>query len=451
MSFIPYYPKPLSPKKKLYKKGLFNKIRTLIYLNKSPIHATCESSFHESITFDLSPPTIKIIGLANDANMILKDKEVSSQKSYIINEMLKPLLRESIFNTNGEVWKKYRLVMSKGLNTISTKKTFPLMLETVNKFLYSLEEGKNINIEEKMTHITADIIFKTILSSELSQAELKKFVTDFSDFQRTFIKSLKLEILNINFLKRKLNKLGSNIRKLIEVNINDRYYKNKDVYNDSLNEFIKASLSEKELNLSKDEMVDQICMLFLAGHETSAAALSWTFYLLSQDPKTQQDIYKEIKRVIGNREIEISDLKEMHLTSSAFFEAMRLFPPVYILPREKTFRHPRSQKFQKKEHYFINNWVIHRNQKYWHNPNKFCPQRFLKKKYNEYTEEGSYLPFSKGSRACIGKAFAIQEALIILIKIIEKYEILSSKEIPQPYGGLTLRTKKGIKISLKKR
>lgn len=353
MKFIPPYPKPISSSKKLYKKGLLNTLRTIFYLNKSGVHATCESNFQEDVIFDLSPPLFKIIGLKESANLILNNKEVSAKKSVLINNMLRPLLRDSIFNTNDDVWQKYRTIMSRGLNTLHTRKTFFTMLDVVKKNISKFETGKEIDIEEKMTNITADIIFNTILSSQLSSRELSEFITDFTNFQKTFIKSYKFKILGIDFLEKKLNKLGQNIRNVIDMRVSSRYESfAKDDCDDTLTQFIKASLDSESLNISKDEMVDQICMLFLAGHETSAAALSWSFYLLSQDQKIQIEVYNEIKSIIGNRDVEFEDLNKLSLTSGVFYEAMRLYPPVYILPREKSTRCPISNKTIKKRALF---------------------------------------------------------------------------------------------------
>lgn len=454
--FIPPYPKFVPTSKQLYQQGWWPMMKTAYYLNKSPIHAVPVSLFSSSVPFKLLNWDINFLAEKNKINELLAKTNNEVPKSKLINDMLRPLLRDSIFNTNGEQWQKYRDVLSYGLGNIHTRKSFPLMKQTVDDFVSlvgSLNLAKPINIEEHMTHVTADVIFRTILSSSITQAELEEFVTAFIKFQEVFIKSIKFEMIKVKIYTKKLEHYGKRIRDILRSRIEPRYYafmageRRED--EDILESFFLAGCKNPKHKLSLEEMVDQICMLFLAGHETSAAALSWALYLLANDQATQAEIYHEISQTLGGEPLTFEHLKHLKQVSASFFEAMRLYPPVYILPREISRKI--NGKNQKK-HYFINNWSLHRCPAYWSKPESFCPHRFVEKDYKEYTKEGVYLPFSKGPRACIGKAFAIQEGLVILSLLLKDYQVLpANNKSSKPRGGVTLRTVNGIHIKLSKR
>jgi cytochrome P450 len=213
-----------------------------------------------------------------------------------------------------------------------------------------------------------------------------------------------------------------------------------------------AKNPEDGTQFSYDEMVDQICMLFLAGHETSASALAWSLYLLSKCPDLQIKILEEISQKVGEKTIDYADVKQLDWVVDTFRESMRLYPPVGFFVRESTTDHcMRDKDVKAGSPILVSPWLIHRHREMWDEPDTFAPERFR-------TESGkaslkcAYIPFSKGPRVCIGAAFATQEAVLTLANIVKRYEILPvENHTPRVVGRVTIRSDNGIRIRLKLR
>jgi cytochrome P450 len=200
--------------------------------------------------------------------------------------------------------------------------------------------------------------------------------------------------------------------------------------------------------LSLDEMVDQVAIFFLAGHETSASALAWALFLLAQNPAWQDRLAAEGQGYDGAFS-ELSGLKD---TRDVFRETLRLYPPVPMMVREasqpEVFRgRPVNQGAQ----VVLSPWHLHRHTRLWDAPDAFDPARFE-------TENGkaglrdAYMPFSAGPRICSGAGFALIEGVVLLARLLRTYEFsLSDVHVPVPVAHLTVRAKDGIWLRISKR
>jgi cytochrome P450 len=204
--------------------------------------------------------------------------------------------------------------------------------------------------------------------------------------------------------------------------------------------------------LSYEEMVDQICMLFLAGHETTASSLTWSMYLLSNCPHLQKQMLAELDEVAPNRPLEFEDIKKLNVTTNMFKEALRLYPPVGVFVREATEEHcMRDKEIKPGSAMLIAPWLIQRHSEYWENPHAFEPERF-ETEAGKASAKCAYLPFSKGPRVCTGQGFAMQEAVLILANIVRTFEIDKVEgHIPRPAGRVTIRPDNGVQVTLRKR
>jgi cytochrome P450 len=201
-----------------------------------------------------------------------------------------------------------------------------------------------------------------------------------------------------------------------------------------------------------DELVDQVAMLFLAGHETSASALAWTLYLISMCPEIQERMHREAVSVLGNREPDFSDIKQMELIWNVFREALRLYPPVGFFAREATeTTQMRDKVVRKGSTVVISPWLIHRHEGYWERPNEFDPDRYDDDKSRE-SLQSAYLPFGLGPRVCMGAAFAMYEAALILGVLVRDYRFEPlPNHTPQPVGRLTIRSENGVRLKIVRR
>jgi cytochrome P450 len=218
---------------------------------------------------------------------------------------------------------------------------------------------------------------------------------------------------------------------------------------------------------SRTELIDQVCVLFLAGHETSASALAMACYLLARYPDAQTRMAAEIQQVLVNnsspetekchqRPLGYDDLRRLPYGNAVLQETLRLYPPLSFFIRESQApsqlgesRCPMGALLA------ISPWVIQRHEQHWSNPNSFQPERFLSDQATEEDKQwarDAYLPFGLGPRKCPGAAFALQEALLVLAELVSRYELLSEPhQEPDLVGNLTLRSRNGVHLRLRRR
>jgi len=198
-----------------------------------------------------------------------------------------------------------------------------------------------------------------------------------------------------------------------------------------------------------EEMVDQVAIFFLAGHETSASALAWALYLLALHPEWQQRVAEEAAREIDPEKIYFSTIKRLKITRDVFREALRLYPPVPMMVREATrCEHFRDREVKLGSQIVLSPWHQHRHARIWDRPDAFDPARFG-------TENGrhglrtAYMPFSAGQRVCPGSGFAMAEGPLLLALLVRafRFETVPGRAA-MPVAHLTVRGRDGIWLSL---
>jgi len=196
--------------------------------------------------------------------------------------------------------------------------------------------------------------------------------------------------------------------------------------------------------MSERQIRDEVVTMLLAGHETTALALSWTCYLLSRHPPSESSLAAEVGEVLGTRSPTVDDLGRLRLCEQAINEAIRLYPPAWAIGREAIspceiggYLVPAGMTI------FIAPWVLHRDSRHFDDANEFRPDRWagdLAKRLPRF----AYMPFGGGPRVCIGNRFAMMEAVLILATITQHFVLEAQNERPEPYPSITLRPKGGV-------
>lgn len=388
---------------------------------------------------------------------------------------LEPLIGRGIFSVNGEEWQQQRTLIDQAFKVAQLRRVFPQMrgaVDTLLDRLADVSDGRSIEIDHEMTLVTADVIFRTILSQPISSEDGQRIFDAFSHYQRRAGRAgiLRLFRLNEKFLQRYLSPDARRIRNWIQNCIIERKRQlsaggNTEAYQDLLQAMIDAIDPETGYRFNDRELVDQVCFLFLAGHETSASSLGMAVYLLSQYPDVQKEFRRELLGILDKRKessvdteepFGYDDLKSMPYGSAIFNETLRLYPPVSFMFHEPTEpaevlgrRCPLSSLI------IISPWVIQRHKQYWERPNTFEPERFFEATATDderIMERNAFLPFGLGPRKCPGAAFAMQEALLVLAEIVRRYELLPDNgHTPRLVSRLTIRSSNGIRVRLSKR
>ncbi len=394
---------------------------------------------------------------------ILVDDAEHFPKSDMVSNILKLLLGNGLFVANGEEWKRQRRMIDPAFAHARLQRVYPLMWEAakaMHERLGALSDGDAIAVDEEMTHVTADVIFRTIFSIPLEQQGARLLFDAFNRFQESsfvlgFLGSTKLPRLFFR-QRRKAKRAANEIRQLIEPMIRDRYERHRRgeelTENDILTSLITAVDPQTQSTFSFEELVDQTAFLFLAGHETSASALSWALYLIAMQPDVQERMHAESVGALGEREPEYGDVRKLLFTRDVFRETLRLYPPVGFLPREAV-RHEtmREKHIKPGDVMLVSPWLIHRHRVLWKKPDIFDPDRFAREESRE-SINCAYLPFSLGPRICMGAAFATQEAMLLLASLVRRFRFEPvAGHVPKPVGRLTIRSENGIRLKISRR
>jgi cytochrome P450 len=218
---------------------------------------------------------------------------------------------------------------------------------------------------------------------------------------------------------------------------------------DLLARLIAARDEQTGGGMSAQEVRDHIITIFLAGHETTAMAMTWTWFLLSQHPQAESRLHAELDSVLGGRAPTHEDLSNLIYTRMVVEESMRLYPPVHTMAREAISDDTLvGRRIPKGSVIMIAPWLLHRHVKHWDNPGRFDPERFSPKA-SATRPRFSYLPFGGGKRICIGAAFALTEAIVLLATLAQRYSLRLVPGHPvEPQGLITLRARHGMRMLL---
>jgi len=389
---------------------------------------------------------------------VLKKRPDDFPKSGRISEGLRPLLGDSVFLTNGAVWKRQRRIIDPAFDGGRLKDTFPAMLSAAESCVERLRPhvGTQIECEGITSHVAADVIFRTLFSVPIEHEVAAQVFEKFRAYQR------EQPLLNLaafvpvprwlpRFHSRKTRRNAQEIRKLIAKLTSKRADAIADgtAPDDLATKIMTTPDPMTGQCFETHEMIDQVAIFFLAGHETSASALAWTLYLMALYPDWQNKVAAEAQALDDPTFATMSKLK---ISRDVFREALRLYPPVPMMVREAGCAEKfRNRDVPKGSQIVISPWHLHRQERLWDNPDGFDPSRWATENGKTCQRE-AYIPFSTGPRVCTGAGFAMVEGPLILSMLLRhfKFETISGKT-PVPVAHLTVRSKDGIWLRLVER
>lgn len=395
-------------------------------------------------------------------DLVLKGRPDDFPKSNRVREGLAPLLGNSVFITNGDTWKRQRRIIDPAFEGGRLRDTFPAMWDAgvaaVTR-LAPLADGTPIEVESQTSHAAADVIFRTLFSIPIEHEVAGQVFGKFKAHQRA------QPVLNLGaviplpgwfprFHSRQTKRTAREIRGLITALTRERM---KAIHagkapDDLATKIMTTRDPETGQQFDTDEMVDQVAIFFLAGHETSASALAWALYLLAMHPDWQDQVADEADRVIDPQKIYFSTASKLRVSRDVFRETLRLYPPVPMMVREATCpEHFRDRDVAKGSQIVLSPWHLQRHERLWDRPDEFDPARFATKN-GKACLRNAYMPFSAGQRVCTGAAFAMIEGPLLLSMLVQAYRFELVKDRPaMPVAHLTVRGKDGIWLKLSHR
>lgn len=389
-------------------------------------------------------------------DLVLKARPDDFPKSNRIREGLNPLLGNSVFVTNGEVWKRQRRIIDPAFEGGRLRDTFPAMWDAALAATTRLRAG-TVEVEEEMSHAAADVIFRTLFSIPIEHQTAQEVFHEFRAYQRT------QPILNLAaFLplprwfprlhRHSTLRSAAKIRALITRMTESRAAEiaSGTAPDDLATKIMLTPDPQTGQKFDTEEMVDQVAIFFLAGHETSASALAWALYLLATHPEAQARVATEAASLPDQPDF--AALSKLKFTRDVFRETLRLYPPVPMMVRENSCPESfRGRNVAPGAQIVLSPWHLHRHERLWPNPDGFDPDRWTRED-NKTCARDAYMPFSAGPRVCTGAGFAMVEGTLLLAHLIRAWQFDAIEtDIPVPVAHLTVRAANGIRLRLTRR
>jgi len=392
--------------------------------------------------------------MVNDPKLIrrvLNERPDDFPKSDRIGAGLRPVLGNSVFLTNGAIWKRQRRIIDPSFEGGRLRDTFPAMWaagEGAVARLGKIADGLPQEIEQETSHAAADVIFRTLFSLPIEDETASRVFSEFRAHQRS------QPILNLaafvrgprwmpRFFSRETKRTAQSIRALIHDLTEKRLAEIEagTAPDDLATKIMTTRDPETGEGFDVPEMVDQVAIFFLAGHETSASAIAWTLYLLALYPDWQDKIAEESQSLTPD----FGTVSRLKVSRDVFRESLRLYPPVPMMVRETTCPEEfRGRDVKPGAQVVLSPWHLHRHERLWERPDDFDPARFATENGKQCLRD-AYMPFSTGSRVCTGAGFAMVEGPLLLSMLVRSYrfEVVDGRE-PVPVAHLTVRSKDGI-------
>ncbi|MEP7287007.1 MAG: cytochrome P450 [Chloroflexota bacterium] len=390
----------------------------------------------------------------DDIRKVLVEEADKYMKAPIYQILLSRFLGNGLLTSDGDFWKRQRKLSQPAFHTKRIQAYAETMVDYTKIMLDTWTDGQVRDMNHEMTRLTLSIVVKSLFNAEIGgeSDRIGEALTTVLEASNEGMQSALQMVPEWVPLPRNIrNKRG--VRQLDEIImpiINSR--KGAEDNGDLLSMLLLAE-DEDGNHMTDKQLRDEVVTLVLAGHETTANALTWAWYLLSQHPEIEAKLHEEVDRVLGDRLPTLADLRQLEYTQMVFKEAIRLYPPIPSYARQSLvpvelggYTLPAGSII------LISPHVFHKDARWWDEPEAFKPERFSKE--NEKTiNKYAYLPFGGGPRICIGNSFAEMEAVLLLATIAQHYRMqldpADQEVVPEP--TLTLRPRHNLMMRLEKR
>ncbi len=398
-----------------------------------------------TVHFLYNPEHIEYV-LSTNAKNFIKSRSLRSP-------FFQKLVGNGLLTSEGEVWKRQRRLAQPAFHRQRISAYADVMVEYASRMISSWREGEVRDIHRDMMRLTLEIVVKTLFNADVS-GDADKVSKVLSQIVKPFASQATLKWIADNRLPtsthRSFNRSAKEIDEIVYRIIAERRANGSD-QGDLLSMLLSAH-DDDGSQMTNRQLRDEVMTIFLAGHETVALTLSWTWYLLAQHPEVEKKFHEELDRVLGDRLPRAEDVPQLKYTEQIAKESMRLYPPAYGVGREAIedceiggFRIPRKSQL------FMFQWATHRDPRYFEEPETFQPERWTEE-FSNSLPKYAYFPFGGGPRACIGNYFAMMETILLLATMGQRFRFSLLPDRPVTLlPAMSLRPKHGVEVTLHKR
>lgn len=397
------------------------------------------------VIFLYHPDDVEYVLVTNPKNFI---KSMNLRSNFF-----QRLVGKGLLTSHGEEWKRARRLSQPAFHRERVASYANVMVNYTNRLTSKWQEGETRDIHIDMMRLTLEIVVQCLFSADVSH-DVHEVGATLKELVKPFASQATLKWILNNRLPtpahRRFHMLAKKIDNVVYRIISERRASGKD--EGDLLSMLLAARDEDGSQMTDRQLRDEVMTLFLAGHETTALTLAWSWYLLGTNPESEQRFHAELDEVLGDRAPTAADLPRLKFTEQIAKESMRLYPPAYGLGREAIddceiggYRVPAGTQV------FMFQWATQRDPRFYDEPLAFRPERWTED-FIEHLPKYAYFPFGGGPRACIGASFATMEIILCLATIGQKFRLPLVPNHPVTiYPAMSLRPKDGIKVQVQTR
>jgi cytochrome P450 len=440
---------PPGPRSKIPLGHLFSFRRDSIGFLKKIAH-----EYGNIVHFKIGPIRIVLLNHPEFIKEVLTTQHQNFVKGRPL-EMAKELLGEGLLTSEGEFHKQQSRLIQPAFHRNMIESYVPAMMKCVTRLMNSWEDGMTVDMKDEMTKLSIAIAGMTLFNADLEKEApeiIQALDTATSLFGRIPLPFsewlLKLPLRGtLRFYKAK-TRLDDTINRMINE------HKHNKVNNGDLLSVMLRSQDEKidGRGMSDQQIRDEAITLFLTAFDTTSTALTWTWYLLSQNPEAEAELHEELDRVLDGRLPTAEDLAQLKYTRMVFGESMRIYPPSYVIPRQAVEDFPIDKYIVPRGSIILMSpYLIHHDSRFRPEPEKFDPHAWEKHSHGQNSKY-EYFPFSRGPRSCIGEPFAWMQGILVLASIAQLWRIKLVPGHPVELLPLiNLRPRYGMMMTLHRR
>lgn len=363
------------------------------------------------------------------------------------------LVGNGLLTSEGEEWKRQRRLSNPAFHRERIVAYASTMVDYAERLVSDWRDGETRDMHRDMMRLTLEIVVRCLFSSDVS-SDVDHVGAILAEMVKPFASQATLRWILNNRLPTpehiRFHRLARKIDKVVYRIIAERRASGKD--EGDLLSMLLAAHDEDGSGMNDQQLRDEIMTLFLAGHETTALTLAWSWYLLGTNPEAEAKFHEEVDLVLGDRPATFADLPKLKFTEQVLKESMRLYPPAYGLGREAIndceiggYHVPGGTQV------FMFQWATQRDARFFAEPNEFRPERWTPE-FESQLHKYAYFPFGAGPRVCIGAQFAMMEMILVMATIGKKFRLqLIPDQLVETYPAMSLRPKDGVTVTVQKR
>lgn len=389
---------------------------------------------------------------------VLLENAANYPKARVEHRILGPAMGNGLILSEGETWRAHRRIMAPAFDHRAIENYAPVMVDAARKLAGrwgAQPAGAIVEMESAMMELTLEIISRSMFAAD-SDA-IKDIVREGSARYQEIMMVGLLEFIPAvgpiwsAWKGIRGRRIMRDFNRAMYALIDARMRQTRDPGRpDLLDQLIRSRDEESGTGMTAREIRDQVLTIFVAGHETTALALMWTWYLLAMHPEQEARMHAELERVLGGQEPAWSDVAKLTYTRMVLQESMRLYPAVHTLAFREVQQDDEvcGMRVTKGAIITIMPWLIHRSRRFWESPERFDPERFSPEA-SARRDRLTYLPFGYGPRICLGASFAMTEAVLILAVLAQRFRArVAPGCVVEPQAIFTLRAKNGMQMQI---